>query len=119
MTADSATQRTKPATAMEMPKGDRLLAAGDRLPDFVLPDPSGQLQFFYQTVTGRPGVLALFANTAMQEQWDEVKELASLTNEIHGAGADIIIVSNDGIESLEMVAKIIPKHAVWLADIKG
>ncbi len=119
MIAGSTTQGGTPAAAVEMPTGDRLLAAGDRLPDFVLPDPSGQLRFFYQTVTGRPIVLALFANTAMQDQWDEVKQLASVNDAIHEAGADLIIISNDGTESLEMVAKIIPEHALWLADIKG
>ena len=119
MNADPRARGAADSAPVELPQGERLLAAGDRLPDFVLPDPSGQLRFFYQTVTGRPVVLVLLANTAMQEQWDEVKELASLANAIHGAGADIIIVSNDGIESLAMVAKIIPEHAAWLADIKG
>ena len=119
MSADSRTQETAHPAPVEMPTGERLLAAGDRLPEFVLPDPSGQLRFFYQTVTGRPVVLALFANTAKQDQWDEMKELASTNEAIHAAGADLFIVSNDGIESLAMVAKTIPAHAVWLADING
>jgi hypothetical protein len=59
------------------------------------------------------------ANTAMQDQWDEVKELAGQAAAIRTAGADLFIVSNDGIESLDMVSKIVPEHAVWLADIKG
>jgi peroxiredoxin len=101
------------------PPGERLLAAGDRLPDFVLPDPKGVLRFFYQSVTGAPAVFFMAANTAMQDQWDEVKELAGQAAAIRAAGADLFIVSNDGIESLEMVSKIVPEHAVWLADIKG
>lgn len=121
MNADPKARETgagRPAP-VQAPSGERLLAAGDRLPDFVLPDPGGQLHFFYQTVTGRPVVFFLFANTAKQDQWDEMKELASLNEAIHEAGADLIIVSNDGIESLAMVAKTIPAHAVWLADING
>jgi peroxiredoxin len=99
--------------------GERLLAAGDRMPDFVLPDPKGTLRFFYQSVTGAPAVFFMAANTAMQDQWDEVKELAGQAAAILSAGADLFIVSNDGIESLEMVSKIVPEHAAWLADIKG
>jgi len=119
VSADSRAQEAAHPAPVELPTGERLLAAGDRLPDFVLPDPSGQLRFFYQTVTGRPVVLFLFANTAKQDQWDEMKELASMNEAIHEAGADLFIVSNDGIESLAMVAKTIPAHAVWLADING
>lgn len=99
--------------------GERLLAAGDRLPDFVLPDPSGRHRFFYQTVTGAPVAFFLFANTAKQDQWDEMKELVAVSADIRAAGADLFIVSNDGTESLEMIAKAIPEHAIWLADIKG
>jgi hypothetical protein len=120
MSADSEAGSVRVSAAgIEPPSGERLLATGDRMPDFVLPDPRGQLRFFYQTVTGAPVVFFLFANTAMQEQWDEIKELAPLVADIRAAGADLFIVSNDGIESLEMVAKAIPDHAVWLADIKG
>jgi peroxiredoxin len=101
------------------PPGERLLGAGDRMPDFVLPDPNGVLRFFYQSVTGAPAVFFMAANTAMQNQWDEIKELVRQAAAIRATGADLFIVSNDGIESLEMVSKIIPEHAVWLADIKG
>jgi hypothetical protein len=120
MTADGPVTTNKARDADgKAPQGERLLWIGDRLPDFVLPDPQGALQFFYQTVTGAPTVLVLAANTAMQEQWDEIKQFAELAPALHEAGADLIIVSNDGIESLAMVAKTIPEHAAWLADIKG
>jgi len=109
----------EPDDRREPPAGERLLAPGDRLPDFVLPDPKGTLRFFYQNVTGAPTVFFMAANTAMQNQWDEIKELAAQAAAIRAAGADLVIVSNDGIESLEMVSKIIPEHAIWLADIKG
>ena len=33
------------------------LAAGDRTPNFVLPDASGKFSMFYDRVTGRPTVL--------------------------------------------------------------
>jgi hypothetical protein len=106
-------------TPAGVPEGERLLWSGDRLPDFVLPDPQGELRFFYQTITGAPTVLVLAANTAVQDQWDEIKGFATLAPTLHEMGAGLTIISNDGIESLSMVAKIIPEHALWLADIKG
>lgn len=99
--------------------GDRLLWSGDRVPDFVLPNPQGELRYFYQIVTGAPTVLVLAANTAQQDQWDEIKGFATAAPALRDAGAELVIVSNDGIESLAMVAKIIPEYATWLADIKG
>jgi len=100
-------------------EGELLLWSGDRVPNFVLPDPQGQLRYFYQLAGGAPTVLVLAANTARQDQWDEIKGFAAAMPALREAGADLVIVSNDGIESLAMVAKIIPEHAVWLADIKG
>lgn len=98
---------------------ERKLWVGDRLPDFVLPDPKGVLGYFYQTVSGTPTVLVLVFNTSKQDQWDEIKGFARLAPAFREAGADLFIVSNDGIESLDMVSKIIPEHARWFADIKG
>jgi hypothetical protein len=116
-TKDSAAQRGQAPAGV--PEGERLLWSGDRVPDFALPDPQGELRFFYQMVTGAPTVLVLAANTAMQDQWDEIKGFAAAVPALREAGAALMIVSNDGIESLAMVAKIIPEHAYWLADIKG
>ncbi len=102
-----------------IPQGERLLGLGDRIPNFMLPDPQGELRLFYQAVAGWPTVLLLAANTAMQDQWDEIKGFATAAPALHAAGAKLMIVSNDGIDSLAMVAKSIPEHAHWLADIKG
>jgi hypothetical protein len=102
-----------------VPQGERLLGPGDRIPNFMLPDPRGELRLFYQAIAGWPTVLLLAANTAMQDQWDEIKGFAAAAPALHAAGAKLMIVSNDGIDSLAMVAKIIPEHAHWLADIKG
>src|SRR5713101_6493982 len=124
MSGDKPTANTEERPAPDgalaaLPDGERLLWSGDRVPDFVLPDPDGQLRYFYQTVTGSPTVLVMAANTARQDQWDEIKGFAALAPALREAGAALMIVSNDGIESLSMVAKIIPEHALWLADIKG
>jgi hypothetical protein len=102
-----------------VPQGERLLGLGDRIPNFMLPDPQGELRLLYQAIAGWPSVLLLAANTAMQDQWDEIKGFAAAAPALHAAGVRLMIVSNDGIESLAMVAKIIPEHAHWLADIKG
>jgi hypothetical protein len=103
----------------EFTDGERLLWLGDRVPDFVLPDPQGELRYFYEGVTGSPVVLVLAANTARDDQWDEIKGFAALAPALHEAGADLMIVSNDGTESLAIVSQVIPEHARWLADIKG
>jgi hypothetical protein len=116
-TKDGASRRGQ--TPAGVPEGERLLWSGDRVPNFVLPDPQGQLRFFYQMVAGAPTVLVLAANTAMQDQWDEIKGFAAVAPALREAGAGIMIVSNDGVDSLSMVAKIIPEHAHWLADING
>ena len=95
------------------------LLPGDRMPDFVLPDPKTDLHYFYRSVSGEPAVLVLAANTAQQDQWDEIKGFAEAVPALRQEGIGLIIVSNDGVESLSMVAKTIPEHAIWLADIKG
>jgi hypothetical protein len=100
-------------------EGEARLLPGDRVPDFVLPDPEGTLRYFYKLVTGQPTVLLLPANTARQEQWDEIKGFAAVLPELVAEGAALMIVSNDGVESLAMVSKAIPAPAVWFADIHG
>ncbi len=109
----------RPMAPTTLAGGEAKLQPGDRLPDFVLPDPETQLHYLYQTVTGGPTILVLAANTAQQQQWDEIKGFAAAMPALRDAGIGLIIVSNDGVESLAMVAKTIPEHAVWLADIKG
>lgn len=112
-------QSRRDPAPVPVPQGERLLGPGDRIPNFMLPDPQGELRLFYRAIAGWPTVLLLAANTAMQDQWDEIKGLAAAAPALHAAGATLMIVSNDGIDSLAMVAKIIPEHAHWLADIKG
>ena len=74
---------------------------------------------FYELVRGRPTVLVLVANTARQEQWDEIKGYADIAPALDAAGVDLFIVTNDGVNSMAMVSKAIPAPAVWLADIRG
>jgi hypothetical protein len=100
------------------PEGPRLLP-GDRVPDFILPDPATRLHNFYDLPGGRPILLVLASNTARPDQWNEIKLLAEFAPLIDDAGVDLVIISNDGVESLAMVSKIIPAPAVWLADIRG
>ncbi len=101
------------------PETEAKLLAGDRAPEFVLPDPETKLHNFYDLAGGRPVVLVLAANTARQDQWDEIKGYAEVAPALEEAGVRLVIVSNDGVESLAMVSKIIPEAAVWLADVKG
>jgi AhpC/TSA family len=96
-----------------------LILPGDRIPEFILPDPQVQLRNFYDVVSGRPTVLVLAANTARQDQWDEIKGYADAQPLLAERDVDLIIVSNDGVESLAMVSKAIPAPAIWLADVKG
>jgi hypothetical protein len=105
------------APAVKEPEESRLLP-GDRIPEFVLPDAQTRLHNFYDLVKGRPTVLVLAANTARQEQWDEIKGYADVAAVLESAGVDLFVVTNDGVDSMAMVQKIIPS-ATWLADIKG
>jgi hypothetical protein len=109
---------SRPAPPQVREPEESLLLPGDRIPEFILPDATTALHNFYDLVRGRPTVLVLAANTARQEQWDELKVYADIAPALESAGADLIVVTNDGVESMAMVAKIIPE-AMWLADIKG
>ena len=77
---------------------EALILPGDRIPEFILPDANAQLQRFYELVRGRPTVLVLVANTARQEQWDEIKGYADIAPALDAAGVDLFIVTNDGVE---------------------
>lgn len=96
-----------------------LVLPGDRIPNFVLPDSAGELRWLYDLAQGRPALLVLVANSARQDQWDEIKSYADVAPALGNAKTDLIIVSNDGVESMAMVSKVIPPPAIWLADIKG
>jgi peroxiredoxin len=101
------------------PSSEPLILVGDRLPDFVLPDSGGVLRYLYDIAGTRPLVLVLVANSARQDQWDEIKGYADLAPAFESTGVDLVIVSNDGVESLALVSKVIPAPALWLADVKG
>lgn len=110
---------SRPAAPAAKDPEESLLLPGDRVPEFILPDAETRLHNFYDLVRGRPAVLVLAANTARQEQWDEIKGYADIALVLDSAGVDLFIVTNDGVESMAMVSKAIPAPAIWLADIKG
>ncbi|HEY8015081.1 MAG TPA: redoxin domain-containing protein, partial [Dongiaceae bacterium] len=110
---------TRPAAPPVRELEEALILPGDRIPEFILPDANAQLQRFYELVRGRPTVLVLVANTARQEQWDEIKGYADIAPALDAAGVDLFIVTNDGVDSMAMVSKAIPAPAVWLADLRG
>jgi peroxiredoxin len=99
--------------------GPARLLPGDRMPNFRLPGPDNVSREFYALMKGRPALLVLAANTARQDQWDEVKALAAALPDFEAAGLDLFIVSNDGVDSVAMVSKTVPAPAVWFADIQG
>ena len=89
---------TRPAAPPVRELEEALILPGDRIPEFILPDANAQLQRFYELVRGRPTVLVLVANTARQEQWDEIKGYADIAPALDAAGVDLFIVTNDGVE---------------------
>jgi hypothetical protein len=109
----------RPAALVVRELEEALILPGDRIPELILPGVNAQLQRFYELVRGRPTVLVLVANTARQEQWDEIKGYADIAPALDAAGVDLFIVTNDGVESMAMVSKAIPAPAIWLADIRG
>ncbi len=100
-------------------EGPARLLPGDRMANFRLPGPDDVSREFYALMKGRAALLVLVANTARQDQWDEIKALAAALPDFEAAGLDLFIVSNDGVESLAMVSKAVPAPAVWFADIQG
>lgn len=109
----------RPMRAPPMEEGPARLQPGDRMPNFRLPGPDDVSREFYALLRGRPALLVLAANTARQDQWNEIKALAAALPDFETAGLDLFIVSNDGVESLAMVSKTVPAPAVWFADIQG
>ena len=104
---------------MPVMEDEARLLPGDRVPNFRLPGPDGVSREFYELAMGRPTLLVLAANTARQDQWDEIKNLALALPDLQASGVDLVLVSNDGVDSLAMVSKAIPAPAVWFADIQG
>jgi hypothetical protein len=104
---------------MPVMEDEARLLPGDRIPNFRLPGPDGESREFYDLAVGRPTLLVLAANTARQDQWDEIKNLAKGLPDLMASGVDLVLVSNDGVDSLAMVSKTIPAPAVWFADIQG
>ena len=100
-------------------EGPARLLPGDRMPNFRLPDAEDVSRQFYALMKGRPALLVLAANTARQDQWDEIKALGAALPDFEAEGLDLFIVSNDGVESVAMVSKTVPAPAVWFADIQG
>ena len=109
----------RPMRAPPMEKGPARLLPGDRIPNFRLPGPDDVSREFYALTKGRPALLVLAANTAQEDQWNEIKALGAALPDFEAAGLDLFIVSNDGVESLAMVSKTVPAPAVWFADIQG
>ena len=105
----------RPAAPVVRELEEALILPGDRIPELILPGVNAQHQRFYELVRGRPTVLVLVANTARQEQWDEIKGYADIAPALDAAGVDLVIVTNDGVESMAMVSKAIPAPAIWLA----
>lgn len=73
---------TPPSAGLMAPT--HALSAGDRTPNFVLPDSTGAFRMFYERVQGRPAVL-LFAEDVAAPLTDAVKALA-------GAGVDVFCI---------------------------
>jgi len=89
---------TRPAAPPVRELEEALILPGDRIPEFILPGVTAQLQRFYELVRGRPTVLVLVANTARQEQWDEIKGYADIAPALDANGVDLFIVTNDGVD---------------------
>ena len=108
----------RPMRAAQM-EGPARLLPGDRMPNFRLPGPDDVSRAFYALMKGRPALVVLAANTARQDQWDEIKTLGAALPDFEAAGLDLFIVSNDGVDSVAMVSTAVPAPAVWFADIQG
>ena len=86
------------------------LAAGDRAPNFVLPDQNGKFSMFYDRVTGRPLVL-LFAGTFQPPLLPSaVLEFESAAEEFAVENLDLFCVSLATPEAVEAMS---PAMHLW------
>jgi predicted 2-oxoglutarate/Fe(II)-dependent dioxygenase YbiX/peroxiredoxin len=99
----------------EMTKPTKL-TAGDRAPNFVLPNPEGKFLMLYERVRGNPFVLVFCAAAANNA------ELAAFTTRQSAfaeEGIDLFLVVDGPVEAAAALAREIPPAAVVLADPKG
>ena len=86
------------------------LAAGDRTPNFVLPDASGKFSMFYDRVTGRPTVLLVAPSFHPPVLPSALLGFESAAEKFDAMGVDIFCVSMAGKEAVEGCS---PKMHLW------
>lgn len=69
------------------------LAPGDRTPNFVLPDATGQYRMFYERTRGRPVVLVLDPGPAAPASAPAMAALDAAAGAFDAAGLDVIVVT--------------------------
>lgn len=90
------------------------LAAGDRVPDFVLPDASGAFRHFYERARGRPMALLLLPDRA--ETAARAARARATATALARRGVDHLVVAPGDPDPAAGEAAA---PAVWLADPKG
>ena len=71
--------------------------AGDKLPNFTLPDAAGTLRVFYNELRGGPILLAAFADLRETQQEAALGKLAEMAGGLAERGVEILaLAANDG-----------------------
>lgn len=91
MSTRHATIGPAPAAALAGPAV--ALAPGDRTPNFVLPDATGQYRMFYERTRGRPTALVLDPGPTSPAAGSAVAVLEAAADAFHSAGIDVIVVT--------------------------
>jgi predicted 2-oxoglutarate/Fe(II)-dependent dioxygenase YbiX/peroxiredoxin len=95
------------------------LAPGDRVPDFILSDPSGSRRQFYNEVTGRPLVLVAASGAARGPLGDRLSSLFAEASAFRDAGAELIAVVGGAQGDIRALAESLGSGVAVFADGGG
>lgn len=96
----------------------RPIDAGDRVPNFLLPNQRREVDPFYDVIVGRPLVMHLFTGHGEAETAG-LRLLASRQGEIAGRGIDIVAMAATGLNRTVALAESLDLPFDLLADPKA
>jgi predicted 2-oxoglutarate/Fe(II)-dependent dioxygenase YbiX/peroxiredoxin len=91
------------------------LAAGDRAPNFILPDHTGTVRMFYERVQGRPTVLLFVGKLQPPLLPAAFSAFEAKADDLAAASIDVFTIT---VAAPEAVRAFSPKTALW-ADPEG
>jgi len=94
------------------------LTVGDRAPNFVLPDPRGKFQMFYERVKGNPVAIVLCAAERAVDR-AELRAFAERQAAFAAAGIDLFVINRASVAETAALVGDLDLAAPLLADPEG